>query len=261
MEKITYTYSHDHANDTTIELTRCPGRTEIEIDFNHEDPNVGLEIAVFGTDADEDFFELANEWHKEINAFIDGDKSEAKVYEEYTSNMWYCIENSLQWLIDEHLRKNMPVFNKAGNEIRIIPLHEAAKIVKDEMSKYDNVRFDFGIGVDGRKVEDFIDPDNADLLWYGVKLLPNDINLFDGQGCYETDYIFICGHWGGGNITMAYYCDDLSAGIDEQDPDAKYLLKAMMECCGVLNPNEIVLLEKIQSQETCLHDDNSKEAK
>ena len=45
MEKKIYTYTHDNTNDTTIELVKCPGRTEIEIDFVHDDPEVGTEMS------------------------------------------------------------------------------------------------------------------------------------------------------------------------------------------------------------------------
>ena len=100
MEKLTYTYSHDHSNDTLIELVKCPGRTEIEIDFDMEDPNVGKEIAVYGTDEDVDFAVLAQEWLDEIIAYLDGDNTDAEVYDEYTSNMHYCICNALRWFIN-----------------------------------------------------------------------------------------------------------------------------------------------------------------
>lgn len=256
MEKITYIYSHDTTNDTTIELVKCPGRTQIEIDFDMEDPNVGKEIAVYGTDEDTNFIDLAQEWLDEIEAYLDGDKSEADVYDDYTSNMWYCIANSLDWLISEKLT----VRNMDGNEIRITTLENAAKIVKDEMTKHPDVRFDFGIGVEGRKIGEFIKTDSIDLTWYGVKLLPNDSTLFEGEESFEKEYIFVCGHWGGGNVTMTYYCGDSYQSIEDQDPEAEYLLKAMMESCGALNPNEEVLLEKTPSRETCLHDDNTKEA-
>lgn len=245
MEKITYIYSHDHGKDTTIGLVKCPGRTQIEIDFDMEDPNVGKEIAVYGTDEDVDFVALALEWLDEINAFLDGDKSQAEVYEEYTSNMWYCICKSLDWLIN----KKLTCVNKDGNKIQIVSLREAAKIIKTTMVNDFDTRFNFGIGISNMKIENFINKDYKDsLFYYGVKLIPNDEELFDGCYYCETDYIFICGRWGGGNITVATYSNDPYTSIEEQDPEAEQLLKAMMESCGATNPNEKILLETVKTK-------------
>ena len=188
MEKLTYTYNHDHINDTTIELVKCPGRTQIEIDFEMEDPNVGLEIAVYGTDDDVDFVTLAQEWLDEINAYLDGDKSEADVYDDYTSNMWYCICNSLDWLINE----KMDIRNG-----KYMTIADAAKLVAKRLWADRTKTFAF---CESDSIEAKQDPakHKDDGGWHGIKRIDG---LFDNE---PDEFIIAVGHYGGGNAGFGY---------------------------------------------------------
>lgn len=188
MEKITYTYSHDTTNDTTIELVKCPGRTQIEIDFEMEDPNVGTEIAVYGTDEDVDFITLAQEWLDEINAYLDGDKTEADVYDDYTSNMWYCICNSLDWLINEKLGVCTGKYMTIADAAKLV----AKKLWDDRTKTFAFCESDR----DEAKQNPAKHEDNGG--WHGIKRVDN---LFDNE---PDEFIIAVGHYGGGNVGFGY---------------------------------------------------------
>ena len=188
MEKLTYTYSHDHSNDTLIELVKCPGRTEIEIDFDMEDPNVGKEIAVYGTDEDVDFAVLAQEWLDEIIAYLDGDESEAKIYDDYTSNMHYCIANSLEWLI------NGPLNIHNG---RYMTIDNAAKLVASRLWRDGTQTFAF-CESDCEEAKQDPSKHKDEGGWYGIKRLEG---FFDNE---PDEFIIAVGQFGGGSFGFGY---------------------------------------------------------
>ena len=222
MEKLTYTYSHDNTNDTKIELVKCPGRTEIEIDFEMEDPNVGLEIAVYGTDEDEDFLTLAQEWLDEINAYLDGDRSEWKVYDEYTSNMWYCIANSLDWLVNEKL---------SIGDGKYMTIADAAKVVARKLSDDRTKTFAF---CESDRTEAKQDPakHKDEGGWHGIKRIDG---FFDNE---KDEFIIAVGHYGGGNVGFGYA--DFSSDIYDRVTAVR---RAICEATGWDSDNYIYIEE------------------
>ena len=135
------------------------------------------------------------------------------------------------------------VYNSSGNLIQILTVEEAAKAIKNTVAENINVEFSMGTGLDGRNVEDFVDDDD-DMYWYGVKLIPNDSKLFDSCGFYH-DYIFMVGYFGGGNVSMAYFCNEF---MSLKEWDGEELIEAMCKTLD-MKRDEQILLETIKKED------------
>ena len=239
MMKETYTYTHDHTDDTTIELIKTPNRTEIIVTFDHEDPNVGREIAVYGGDADESFNKLADEWAEEVDNYLGGDKANAFVYDEYTSNMWYCIANAMNWLcanVFEHL-------NERENPMWYLTIRDASLKIAQEFTKPDGVkRFSFQ-NVESDKKRDYETHWNE--FWFGIEHVTTKMND-------ECALMVIADFYGGGCAWFGcvnFYMDD----DVEDDEIAQVISRAMIRSMGkhgeIVDKNTTILLEREDNEE------------
>ena len=238
MMKETYTYTHDHADDTTIELIKTPNRTEIIVTFDHEDPNVGREIAVYGGDADEPFNKLADEWAEEVDNYLGGDKANAFVYDEYTSNMWYCIANAMNWLC----AKVFEYRNKDGNPMWYCTIREAGLRIAHEFRKPDGVkRFGF-LTVNESSPRDY--KEHLGELWFGIEQV--DTNMND-----DYSLMFVADYYGGGSASFGKFdCYDDDSISDEEV--AYFVRKTMIEALKAhdepADKNTVILLERIDKE-------------
>ena len=98
-------FTHDHTNDTRITFTPDDVRSELELEFDHEDPDVGRELMYFG--GNYELHELLSDLYYEIfdvNEKIDGGieltDEEDLVYGGYTLNALSAFENALQFLLE-----------------------------------------------------------------------------------------------------------------------------------------------------------------
>ena len=249
MEKITKTFTHDHENDTTIEYFNTGLYSGLNCSFTSEDPAYGTDTLHYNSEPAEIMEDLAYDMLQEITEFMDwrdGSSAEVSdelklVYDEYSNSTLIAIEKALRAITKDY----SPVTrNSAGNLVQLMTVKEAAKAIRDRFAKSWDVRFDFGVGVAGRTLRQVLDHD--DLYQFCVKLLRNDKNLFDGEGGFETDYIFMVGMWGGGNVQMAYFCSDDYINIMEWDCDE--LIDAMCKSADITS-DEVILLETIELKE------------
>lgn len=70
-ETIRRDYSHDYQNDTHITYTRSGKNVHLELTFESEDPDMGIEEMVVNSDSGESFAELISETRKELTDFLD----------------------------------------------------------------------------------------------------------------------------------------------------------------------------------------------
>lgn len=249
MEKITKYFKHDYENDTTIEFVNAPLYAMLNCSFTGEDPNYGTDTLHWTCCEACTFESLAYEMKKDLTRclnIIERHGSAGKLpttqidYENYSLSTLFAIEKALAEITKNYRPE---VRSLEGNLIQLVTVREAAELIKRTCTERKNVYFDFHVGVDPDKtLEDYID--TGDLYHYGVKMIDNDENLFDGSG-FDTDYIFLCGCYGGGNITMAYYVTDDHMNVSEQSADE--LIKAMCESADI-KANEIILLETIEER-------------
>ena len=251
MDRSVKYFKYCYENDTAVEFVDTGLYSMLNVSFTSEDPDYGTDTLHYTSEPAESeeqlAYEMLNEVSRVLNARDNPKEYEISrelkmVYDDYSTSTLIATEHALQ-----EISKNYePVVRNADvNVIQLITIRNAAKLIKDTCAGNRNVRFDFGVGVCGRKLKD-LGKEPQDLIWYGVRLIPNDGNLFDGDGSFETDYIFLCGHWGGGCITMAYYVSDEYMHITEAE--SSYLCEKMMESCGATNPDEIILLETVEEK-------------
>ena len=98
-------YTYDYPADTTLEYTRKGGRAELTLSFGSEDPDMGTEEMIFGSDKGESMAELVSELKKEIQSYLDAadtssfyeQQGEAmpvakELYGEYSRTALYAFE-------------------------------------------------------------------------------------------------------------------------------------------------------------------------
>ena len=238
MTKEKYIYSHDHENDTEIELIKTPNRTEIIVTFDHEDPDVGREIAVRGVDGNVPFDKLADAWAEEIDNFLGGDKTHAQLYEEYSSNMWYAIANSMNWLcmnVFEHRNEN-------GNPMWYMTIKEAGLRIAHEFRKPEGVRRFSFLAVDESSPRDF--KEHLGELWFGIEQINTDMN---------DDYalMFVADYYGGGCANFGKF-DAYEEDCMTDEEIAYFICNTMVgamndhdEC---VDENTLILLEKEEKE-------------
>jgi hypothetical protein len=249
MEKITRYFKHDYENDTTIEFVNTPLYAMLNCSFTSEDPDYGTDTLHFTCCRECTFESIAYNMKKELSKFLDLKENReykkleelnAQIdYDQYSLSTLFAIESALTEISRDY---HPEVRSLEGNLIQLVTVREAAELIKRTYTERKDVHFDFHVGIDpDRTLEDY-SIDLGDLYHYGVKMIENDKDLFDGSG-FDTDYIFLCGCYGGGNITMAYYVTNDYMHVDEQSADE--LIKAMCESADV-RANEIILLETIE---------------
>ena len=103
LTSVTWTFSHDHKNDTTVTFTPNSERSELELNFDHEDPDVGREVLYYGGDGT--LSELASSLYEElatVNDKLDAGeeltREEELVYFDYTLNALAAFQNVAAYL-------------------------------------------------------------------------------------------------------------------------------------------------------------------
>jgi hypothetical protein len=251
MKKSFFTSTHDYENDTTVEYVDTGLYSMLNCSFTSEDPDYGTETIHYVSKTSKPEDQLAYEMRKELKKYLDFKESynghdliEPDIrelrckYGDFINTTLYAVEGALQELAVGYVPE---VRNADGNLIQIVTVEEAAKIIAKAYAKKQNVRFDFGVSIgtaiEDHPIEDYAS-DNADVSWYGVKRIMNDERLFDDWGL-PTDYIFMVGHYGGGNIAMAYFVSDDSIDISEWD--GTELADAICESADTKSDEKIVL--------------------
>ena len=247
MEKITKYFKYDYENDTTIEFVNTPLYAMLNCSFTSEDPDYGTDTLHWTCCEACTFESLAYEMKKDLTRclnIIERHGSAEKLpttqidYENYSLSTLFAIEKALAEIAKNYRPE---VRSMEGNLIEYMTVREAAERIKNTFAERTDVYFDFYTGIDeDTPLEDYAN-DTGGLYCYGVKLIDNDMKLFDNSG-YDRDYIILCGYYGGGNITMAYYVSDDYTNLKEAPADE--LIKAMCESADV-RANEIILLETI----------------
>ena len=251
MEKITKTFTHEYENDTTIEYFNTGKYAGLICSFTSEDPAYGTDTLHYNSEPADTMEALAYEMREEIRQYLDmtddgihrgkAESSELDlVYGEYSNSTLYAIENALTEIAKDY--KAGSVKDEDGNIYQILTIEEAAKAIKETVFEGANVTFDIGTGISHYDPKYYVENPGY-LYWYGVKLIPNDENLFDGYGPYR-DYIFMVGYFGGGNISMAYFNSEFGS-LNEWD--AEELVKAICESTGIKR-TDTVLLETIKKE-------------
>jgi len=253
MEKITKTFTHDYENDTTVEYFNTGKYAGLTCSYTSEDPAYGTDTLHYNSEPADTMEALAYEMREEIRQYLDmtdngihrgkvkGDELDL-VYGEYINSTLYAIEKALTEIAKDY--NPGPVKDEDGNIYQILTIEEAAKAIKETIIEETNVMFDIGIGVgDHSSAKDYV-TDGFGLYWYGVKLIQNDEKLFDGHGFYR-DYIFMVGCFGGGNISMAYFNNELES---LKEWDAEELVEAICKSTGMERTDKI-LLETIKKED------------
>ena len=243
MEKITRYFTHDYENDTTVEFVSTGLYTTLNCAWTCEDPDFGTETIRYSSGLDVTMEKIADEMLRKVHAYLNWKENKSSEIDgsivvwldEYGNSTLYAVEKALMKITGK-------AYNGYGHTLQILTIGDAAKVIKDTIAENINAEFAIGIGVDCRNVEDYVHDDDG-LYWYGVKLIPNDENLFDGSGFYQ-DYIFMVGCYGGGNISMAYFCNE-SMSLNEWDGEE--LVKAMCESLDMSRDGKI-LLETIEKK-------------
>lgn len=252
MEKITKTFTYDYENDTTVEYFNTGKYAGLTCSFTSEDPAYGTDTLHYNSEPADTMEALAYEMREEIRQYLDmtdngihrgkvkGDELDL-VYGEYINSTLYAIEKALTEIAKDY--KPGPVKDKDGNIYQILTIEEAAKAIKETIIEDTKVWFDIGIGINNHDARYYVE-NPGDLFWYGVKLIPNDENLFDGDGFYR-DYIFMVGYFGGGNISMAYFNNEFES---LKEWNAEELVKAICDSTGMKRTDKI-LLETIKKED------------
>ena len=71
VEKTFQSYSHDHLDDTTLEFTRTEHRSELVLTFRSEDPDMGKEEMIFGSDRSEPMADLIADLKNDLTSYLD----------------------------------------------------------------------------------------------------------------------------------------------------------------------------------------------
>ena len=257
MNRVVINYSHNMDNDTQIVYSFDENGSHLDCSYTDQDPDYGTDKLEYNSEPMETLHTMASEYLAEISEYLDKTSDGIKrpgdaprelemVFGEYSNSALYAIENALRTIVGEPTE----MLNKDGNLIQIVTVREAAKIIKDALANGWKDQYQFCLAFSGfeeisaHKLADFADGYHA-VLWYGVKRIWNDENLFDGSG-FGTDLIMMVGKYGGGNITMAHYWSDEYTNLNEQDPER--LIKAICESADA-TPDEKVLLETIEKKE------------
>lgn len=252
MEKITKTFTHDYENDTTIEYFNTGKYAGLTCSYTSEDPAYGTDTLHYNSEPADTMEALAYEMREEIRQYLDmtdngihrgkvkGTELD-RVYGEYINSTLYAIENALTKTAKDY--KPGPVKDEDGNIYKILTIEEAAKAIKETIIEDTNVRFDIATGISNHDPKYYVENPGY-LYWYGVKLIPNDENLFDGDG-FCRDYIFMVGYFGGGNISMAYFNNE-SESLKEWD--AEGLVEAICKSTDMKRTDKI-LLETIKKED------------
>ena len=252
MEKITKTFTHEYENDTTIEYYNTGKYAGLICSFTSEDPAYGTDTLHYNSEPADTMEALAYEMHEDIRQYLDMTddgihRGKAKgseldqVYGEYINSTLYAIENALTEIAKDY--KPGPVKDEDGNIYQILTIEEAAKAIKETIIEDTNVMFDIGVEISHHDARYYAEHP-GDPYWYGVKLIPNDENLFDGYG-FNRDYIFMVGYFGGGNISMAYFNNEFSS---LKEWNAEELVKAICDSTGMERTDKI-LLETIKKED------------
>lgn len=252
MNRIIINYSHDHENDTRIQYSYDAKESHLDAWFESEDPDCGTEHLEYNSRPVESLVKMATELREEIGEYLDRTDNGLKrnlcaddeleiCFGGYNNATLYAIESALRIIEGGQTE----AITDDGNLIQIMTVKEAARIIKDTYAERSNVWFDIGVSVgediNYRKMDRYA-KHLGDLGWFGVKRIPNDYTLFDGSG-YATDHIFMVGHYGGGNIQMAYYVNDEYMSLKEQDESE--LVRAICDSADV-KPHEKILMETIE---------------
>ena len=256
MEKFTEYFDNDYPMDTTIEYVNTGHYSMLNCSFTSEDEDAGTETihsisAVPPRSRERMAYEMCQKLTNYMDLCDQGRYSEIDVgvrmeYDDYMTSTKIAVERALQKISENY---DPVVRNKDGNEVMVLSVRDAAKVICERVAKNWNVRFDFACSTGFSYVDDDVNKaiKNADsFVNYGVRRIDNDHNLFDGNGGFDTDYIFLVGLYGGGNITMAYFCSDDRENIS--DWDCESLVTAMCESADV-DPDENILLEIIEPKE------------
>ena len=251
MRKSHFTYTHDYENDTTIEYVDTGLYSMLNCSFTSEDPDYGTETIHYVSKTSKPDDQLAYEMRKELKKYLDFKESynghdliEPDIrelrckYGDFINTTLYAVEGALQELSVGYTPE---VRTPDGNLIQIVTVEEAAKIIATACAEKRNVHFDFGVSI-GTPIEDQPLTDfatgHADCSWYGIRRIVNDEKLFDDWGP-TTDYIFIVGHYGGGNIATAYFASDEYRDISKWD--GAELADAICESADAKSDERIVL--------------------
>jgi hypothetical protein len=254
MKKTTDYFYYCYENDTTVEYVDAEHYSMLNVSFTSEDEDAGTETihsdpAVPAKPMEQMAYEMLQELKEYMDMCDEGKWKDIPhelhmKYDQYMNSTRIAAENALQQIAKDY---EPVVRNKDGNLVRIMTVRDAAKLIRDIAAETKDVKVDFGVSV-GEQIEDrplkYYAEHNGDVAWFGVKQIWNGADLFDGTG-FDTDYIFIVGHYGGGCISTAYFCSDDYEHITEWD--AEELVKAMCESADV-DPDEKILVEVIEKK-------------
>ena len=258
MEKIARAFEYDYENDTTIEYFNTGLYAGLNCSFTSEDPAYGTDTLHYNSEPADTMEALAYEMLEEIRYYLDATNDGMNrvdvnvdptarsaelelVYGEYSNSTLYAIEKALAEISKDY--RPGPVINRSGHQIQVLTIEDVAKAIKNTVMETTNVKFNLGVGVEDHSVQYFI-KEERDLYWYGVKLLPNDENLFDGCEFYR-DYIFMVGYFGGGNVAMAYFCNEY---MSLEEWDGEELVEAICKSLD-MKRDEKILLETIKEED------------
>ena len=255
MNRIVMYYSHNMENDTRLVYSFDETQSHLDMSYTDEDPDYGTDHLEWNAEPVESLHEMATSYLEELTEYLDdthdgirrpGEASREleMVFGEFSNSTLYAIENALRTIVGEQSE----VLSADGNLLQVMTVREAAKIIKDTFAKKTNVHFDIGVDNDGnasrKKLQDYAQHAYR-VTWFGCKLIRNDNNLFDDYG-YGTDYLFVVGHYGGGNLATAYYTSDEYESIAEQSEDR--LVEAMCESMDI-TPSTNIVLETVEHKE------------
>ena len=251
---ITMYYSHNRENDTRLVYSFDEHESHLDMYYTDEDEDYGTDHLEWNAEPVESLHDMATSYLEELTEYLDdthdgirrpGEASREleMVFGEYSNSTLYAIENALRTIVGEQ----DTVVSDDGNLMQIMTAKEAAKYIKDIFANRWDVRFDLGVDMDGvnvKKIQRYASH-AGNIEWYGCRMIPNDENLFDGYG-FDTDYLFVVGHWGGGNIATAVYTSDSYQHLREQDEGR--LCDAICQSLDVMH-NTKIIVEMIEKKE------------
>ena len=251
MNRIVITYSHSREDDTKIVYSYNEVGSHLDMSYTDEDPAYGTDKLEYNSTPVASLEQMAKDYMEKLKEYLDktGDglrrpgKASREleiIFGEYSNSTLYAIENALGTIVG----RRTEIISNDGNLMQIMTVEKAAQVIKDGLSGSHNVYFDLGVGADEAHIDQYARY-GGDLSWFGVKRIHNNKDLFGGDG-YCRDFIFIVGHYGGGNIEVAMYVDDEYTGIDEQSPER--LMDAICRSTG-LSRKDKILVETIKKEE------------
>ena len=259
MEKTTKYFKCDYENDTTVEYVNTGMYSMLNISFTSEDPDYGTDTLHYSAHPAQSMEKMAYEMMHEVSDYLDWKDDHncqsgisgvlRKKYEDYSMSTMIAVERALTEIAKDYIPSGR---NKKGNPIQVVTVSKAAEIIKTAMQNGENVRFDFGVEIGSLDLsrcdisECATDPE---LSWYGIERIENDGRLFGGS-TYNPEIILLCGYYGGGNVTMAYFD---SSYEEIQNQSAEPLVKAICESAEC-KPDDRILLETIdksKKEEEC----------